>query len=190
MPDQDSEIENSVLDSQFVAEWPTAGSPVDDESELAELRRALAEAQPRLDAFAALEALAEEQSTTPEAVAIQASIELLEAEQAEVREELERVQVERDEVVAEHGTVVDELAEMLEELESIRADAVRLLGEKAELELKVEALRNDVSASFASPRSSGPSTLDSAQADDEATAFDRFFDADVEEDKARAWMLE
>lgn len=207
MPDEQTQASEEVMSSAS----GVAG-------EFDELRRELAEAQPRLAAFAALEALAEEQGTTPEAIAIQASIEVLQSEEAERRDQLatleaaildadkerrrnveardelieeqEKVRAELVIVLDEHTSVVDQMAEMIDELESIRADAIRLLGEKAELELKVEALRNEADALSGDvarlPRQRPVIESD----DDEATAFDRFFEAEVEEDKSRAWMLE
>jgi DNA repair exonuclease SbcCD ATPase subunit len=183
-----------------------------------ELRRQLDEAAPRLEAFAQLEALAEAQNTTPEAMATQASIDVLKVEEAERRAELQELEdcidrlrsdtqqhVEerdmlikqqdelRDEIVIvldEHTSIVDQMAEMIDELESIRADAVRLLGEKASLELKVEALRNEVAALGGDVARRSELESELLVDDDEASAFDKFFEAEVVEDKARAWMLE
>jgi chromosome segregation ATPase len=178
---------------------------------IAELRQQLADAAPRLEAFARLESLADAQGETPEALAIQATLDLLAAEESELRTKLEHVRAAkqqhveerdmlikqrdeiRDEIVIvldEHTAIVEQMAEMIEELESIRADAVRLLGEKATLEMKVEALRNEVSALGGEvARRSGLETV-LPDDDDEATAFDKFFEAEVVQDKARAWMLE
>ena len=185
---------------------------------ISELQRRLAEAAPRLEAFAQLEALAEERNETPEAVALQASIDGLKIEEFERRAELRALEdaaerlsgdnqrhVEeremlikqhdeiRDEIVIaldEHTTIVDQMAEMIDELESIRADAVRLLGEKANLEMKVEALRNEVAALGGEVGRRAEMESDLVVDDDEASAFDKFFEAEVVEDKARAWMLE
>ena len=185
---------------------------------VADLQRQLAEAAPRLEAFAQLEAIAESQGETPESVALQASLDVLMVEESDRRAELQELEdsieklqavnqrhVEerdmlikqqdeiRDEIVIildEHTTIVDQMAEMIDELESIRADAVRLLGEKATLEMKVEALRNEVSAlgGEATRRAEFETVIGSDE--DEASAFDKFFEAEVVEDKARAWMLE
>lgn len=220
MADQDFDSEFLAFDAKnsttTQSEAPFASG---DDAELANLRRELALAKPRLEAFTLLEELADAQGTTPAALAAQASIDVLQAEESEKRSDLEGMEAAvraadaerqkhveerdmlikqedeiRDEIVIvldEHTTIVDQMAEMIEELESIRADAVRLLGEKANLEMKVEALRNEVGAmgSSAGRRSAD---LDSSMEtdDDEATAFDRFFEAEVVEDKARAWMLE
>ncbi len=189
-----------------------------DDAAVADLRRELAEAKPRLEAFARLEEIADAQGTTPEAIAAQASIDVLQAEEAKKRSELEDLEAAmraaaaerqesvedhdmlikqrdeiRDEIVIvldEHTSIVDQMAEMIEELESIRGDAVRLLGEKATLEMKVEALRNEVGAlgGDVARRTEFGTSIESDE--DEATAFDRFFEAEVVEDKARAWMLE
>lgn len=170
-----------------------------DDAELEHLRRELAEAKPRLDAFAQLEQLAEAQGTTPDAIAIQASIEVLNEEADVKRSEVERLQSEIDTaeadrqlVMDEHTAIVDQMAEMIHELESIRADAVRLLGEKATLEAKVEKLRAETDATAVAVhgerRSDSRAPIEADE--DEAVAFDRFFEADVVEDKARAWMLE
>lgn len=186
-----------------------------DHAELEALRRELDEARPRLAAFAALEEMAEAQGSTPEAIALQASIEMLESAEADKRAAVEQLEIaveateanrataaadvdelieQRDalraeivEVLDEHTGVMDQVAEMIDELESIRADAVRLLGEKATLEMKVEALRNEVDGFVVERRSESAGIIDD---DDEATAFDAFFEAEVVEDKARAWMLE
>ncbi len=99
----------------------------------------------------------------------------------------------RDEIVIvldEHTTIVDQMAEMIEELESIRADAVRLLGEKATLEMKVEALRNEVSALGGEVDRRAEFETVIGIDEEEASAFDKFFEAEIVEDKARAWMLE
>ncbi len=183
-----------------------------------DLRRQLEEAAPRLEAFAQLEELAEARGETPEAIALQASIDVLVAEEAyrrtaierltenlEALEEEQRTHVEerdmlikqkdeiRDEIVIvldEHTTIVDQMAEMIEELESIRADAVRLLGEKATLEMKVEALRNEVSALGGEVDRRAEFETVIGIDEEEASAFDKFFEAEIVEDKARAWMLE
>lgn len=185
---------------------------------MSDLRRQLEEAAPRLEAFSQLEALAEAQNETPEAVAIQASIDVLRVQEADRRAELQELEdcierlrsdnerhVEerdmlikqqdelRDEIVIvldEHTSIVEQMAEMIEELESIRADAIRLLGEKASLELKVEALRNEVAALGGEAATRTELEAELVIDDDEASAFDRFFEAEVVEDKARAWMLE
>lgn len=194
-----------------------------DDAELNRLRQEMADAKPRLEAFARLEELADAQGTTPEALALQASIDVYEAEETEKRskleameaalraataeaqshveerdmlvEELEEIRDETVIVLDEHTTIVEQMAEMLEELESIRVDAVRLLGEKATLEMKVEALRNEVSElggtaarQTVARRTEVGTSIESDE--DEAVAFDRFFEAEVVEDKARAWMLE
>ena len=184
----------------------------------ADLQRQLDEAAPRLEAFAQLEAMAEAQGETPEAIALQASLDVLKIEEDDRRAELQDLEdsiaklqvvnqqhVEerdmlikqqeeiRDEIVIvldEHTTIVDQMAEMIDELESIRADAIRLLGDSGTLEKKVEALRNEVSAlgGEADRRTEFESAIGSDE--DEASAFDKFFEAEVVEDKARAWMLE
>ncbi len=200
-----------VTDRSFCAEESATTEPATDDAAIAELRRELEEAAPRLEAFARLEELADSQGETAEALAIQASLGLMAAEEAERRATLDELRtvnqrhVEdrdmlikqqdelRDEIVIvldEHTAIVDQMAEMIDELESIRADAVRLLGEKATLEMKVEALRNEVSALGGElSRRSGFETVLGAD-EDEASAFDRFFEAEVVQDKARAWMLE
>lgn len=171
----------------------------DEVAELEELRRELADARPCLEAFAQLERLAEEQGTTPEAIAMQASMDVLTNQHQEKCSELEIIQeaidsaeADRQLVLDEHTAIVDQMAEMIEELESIRADAVRLLGEKATLEKKVKALRTEtdaVAVAVHGERRADDRVLIEVD-DDEAVAFDRFFEADVVEDKARAWMLE
>lgn len=220
MADQDFDTEYSASDTEDPATTEeTTASVSGDDAELADLRRELAQAGPRLEAFARLEELAEAQGTTPEALAVQASIDVLQTEESGKRSELEDLTVAirateaerqehveerdmlikqkdeiRDEIVIvldEHTTIVDQMAEMIDELESIRADAVRLLGEKANLEMKVEALRNEVGAMGSSATRRSTDLGSSMETDDdEATAFDRFFEAEVVEDKARAWMLE
>ena len=204
-----------MTDRSFGAEQSATTQPMSGvasgDAMIAELRRELAEAAPRLDAFARLESLAQAQGETPEAVAIQASLDLLAAEEAEQRADLDEIKsahqrhVEerdmlikqqdelRDEIVIvldEHTTIVDQMAEMIDELESIRADAVRLLGEKATLEMKVEALRNEANelGGEVARRSDFERVLGADE--DEASAFDRFFEAEVVQDKAPAWMLE
>lgn len=186
--------------------------------DVADLQRQLDAAAPRLEAFARLEAIAEAQGSTPEAVAAQASIDVLKVEESDRRAELleleeaiaqlqqanQRHVEERDMlikqkdeireeiviVLEEHTGIVDQMAEMIDELESIRADAVRLLGEKATLEAKVVELRKEVDLLDSAPtrRSSDPTSV--IEDEEEASAFDRFFEAEVVEDKARAWMLE
>ncbi len=183
-----------------------------------DLRRQLDDAAPRLEAFAHLEALAESRGETPEAIALQASIDVLIADEAERRAALAKLEAEladletdrrqhveerdmlmkqkdelRDEIVIvldEHTSIVDQMAEMIDELESIRADAVRLLGEKATLEMKVEALRNEVSALGGELTRRVEFETVIGSDDEEASAFDKFFEAEIVEDKARAWMLE
>lgn len=185
---------------------------------MSDLQRQLDEATPRLEALAQLEALAEAQHQTPEAVAIQASIDVLRVEEAECQAELQELEdcieglrsdkqrhVEerdmlikqrdelRDEIVIvldEHTGIVDQMAEMIDELESIRADAVRLLGEKATLEMKVDALRNEVAELGGEVARRSDFEAELLIDEDEASAFDKFFEAEVVEDKARAWMLE
>lgn len=220
MPDHDSGTESSAIDAEEpeTTEEVTAAASGDD-AELDDLRRELADARPRLEAFAVLEELADAQGTTPEAIALQASIDVLKAEEADKRSELEeldaavraadaerREHVEerdmlikqqeeiRDDIVIvldEHTGIVEQMAEMIEELESIRADAVRLLGEKAALERRVEELRDEVDAAGGETRRRTDVASEAMETDeDEASAFDRFFEAEVVEDKARAWMLE
>ena len=220
VPDHDLDTEFSAFDAEEpdTTEEETAPASGDD-AELSDLRRELADAQPRLEAFALLEELADAQGTTPEAIAIQASIDVLKAEESDKRSELEELEAAvraadaerqehveerdmlmkqeeelRDEIVIvldEHTGIVDQMAEMIEELESIRADAVRLLGEKATLEQRVEELRAEVGAAgHESRRRTDVETSAMETDEDEATAFDRFFEAEVVEDKARAWMLE
>lgn len=189
-----------------------------DDVDVADLRRELAEAKPRLEAFARLEELADAQGTTPEAIAIQASIDVLAGEESKRRDDLRKMEAAvvaadterrkhveerdmlikqedeiRDEIVIvldEHTSIVDQMAEMIEELESIRADAIRLLGEKSSLEMKVAALRGEVDqlSNGGNRRTDDVTSMETGS--DEATAFDRFFEAEVVEDKARAWMLE
>ena len=89
MPNQGFDPENSIFDAEDSE--PTEdviGLASGDDAELDALRQELAEAKPLLEAFAQLEALAEAQSTTPEAIAIQASIDVLEVEQSQRRSEL------------------------------------------------------------------------------------------------------
>lgn len=210
---------NEGIDAEFSATTESMVSATSgDDVDVVALRKELAEAQPRLDAFARLEELADAQGTTPDAIAIQASIDVLEAEEAKRRDDLRQMEAAivaadterrqhveerdmlikqqdelRDEIVIvldEHTSIVDQMAEMIEELESIRADAIRLMGEKASLEKKVEALRNQVgdAGHDARRRTDVETSLETDE--DEATAFDRFFEAEVVEDKARAWMLE
>ncbi len=218
MPDQGFDAEQSATTESSVTTESMVASASGDDADVADLRRELAEAKPRLEAFARLEEIADAQGTTPEAIAVQASIEVLQADEAEKRSELENLEAAmraaaaerqeyvedrdmlmkqqdeiRDEIVIvldEHTSIVDQMAEMIDELESIRADAVRLLGEKATLEMKVEALRNEVGAlgGDIARRTELGASIESDE--DEATAFDRFFEAEVVEDKARAWMLE
>lgn len=206
---------------------PMHASPVDGQAQLiARLQASLAAVQPRLEAFSKLEALARERRSTPEGVAVQVTIDVLEEERDELLEELlqlqatkkrqeedidmitEQRQIAQDEseiVVRDHAALVEETAELLDELDSIRADAVRLMGEKAALEEQLRALRSEVGAlsgeetdgepSVAAASDVSPPTpavsgvFDSSDEGDEAVAFDRFFDADVGTDKARAWML-
>ena len=203
-------------DDAMTTEVETAAASGD--VDVADLRRQLEAAAPRLEAFAQLEAIAEAQATTPEAVAAQASIDVLKVEEADRRAELRELEesiarlqqanqrhVEerdmlikqkeeiRDEIVIvldEHTMIVDQMAEMIDELESIRADAVRLLGEKAKLEARVQELRDEVGIIESSPSRRSTDLAAAIEDEEEATAFDRFFEAEVVEDKARAWMLE
>lgn len=210
---------NQGFDADFSATTESmVAATSGDDVDVAGLRRELAEAKPRLEAFARLEELADAQGSTPEAIAIQASIGVLEGEESNRRDDLRKMEAAvvaadterrkhveerdmlikqedeiRDEIVIvldEHTSIVDQMAEMIEELESIRADAIRLLGEKSSLEMKVAALRGQVDElSTGGNRRTGDDV--SMETDsDEATAFDRFFEAEVVEDKARAWMLE
>ena len=222
MPHQRSDSGLSAFDAEEAetTEEDTASASGDD-ALLSDLQRELAEAKPRLEAFALLEELADAQGTTPEAVAIQASIDVLAAEESEKRSELEALEAavqaadaerqkhveerdmlkeQQDElrddlviVLDEHTSIVDQMAEMIEELESIRADAIRLMGEKATLEQRVAELRDEVGASSGETRRRTDvqtTSLQTSDDDDEASAFDAFFEAEVVEDKARAWMLE
>ena len=222
MPHQRSDSGLSAFDAEEAetTEEDTASASGDD-ALLSDLQRELAEAKPRLEASALLEELADAQGTTPEAVAIQASIDVLAAEESEKRSELEALEAavqaadaerqkhveerdmlkeQQDElrddlviVLDEHTSIVDQMAEMIEELESIRADAIRLMGEKATLEQRVAELRDEVGASSGETRRRTDvqtTSLQTSDDDDEASAFDAFFEAEVVEDKARAWMLE
>jgi len=222
VPHQRSDSGLSAFDAEEAetTEEDTASASGDD-ALLSDLQRELAEAKPRLEAFALLEELADAQGTTPEAVAIQASIDVLAAEESEKRSELEALEAavqaadaerqkhveerdmlkeQQDElrddlviVLDEHTSIVDQMAEMIEELESIRADAIRLMGEKATLEQRVAELRDEVGASSGETRRRTDvqtTSLQTSDDDDEASAFDAFFEAEVVEDKARAWMLE
>lgn len=180
-----------ALASATNEESPVADSP---DAELAALRAELDDARPRLEAFAALEALAEEQNSTPEAIALQASLEMLESAVADAERERDQLIERRDtlrteivEAMDEHTEIVEQVAEMIDELEAIRADAVRLLGEKSTLEAKLEGLRGEVGELEVTHGDRAAAIVDDA---DEATAFDAFFEAEVVEDKARAWMLE
>jgi len=222
VPHQRSDSGLSAFDAEEAetTEEDTASASGDD-ALLSDLQRELAEAKPRLEASALLEELADAQGTTPEAVAIQASIDVLAAEESEKRSELEALEAavqaadaerqkhveerdmlkeQQDElrddlviVLDEHTSIVDQMAEMIEELESIRADAIRLMGEKATLEQRVAELRDEVGASSGETRRRTDvqtTSLQTSDDDDEASAFDAFFEAEVVEDKARAWMLE
>lgn len=210
---------NEGSDAEFSATTESMVSATSgDDVDVADLRRELAEAKPRLEAFARLEELADSQGTTPDAIAIQASIGVLEADEAKRRDDLRQMEAAivaadterrqhveerdmlmkqqdeiRDEIVIvldEHTSIVDQMAEMIEELESIRADAIRLLGEKASLEKTVEELRGQVGTVGHDARRRTDTDTSMETNEDEATAFDRFFEAEVVEDKARAWMLE
>jgi len=200
-----------VTDRSFGTEVSATTESVSGDATIAELQQQLADAAPRLEAFAHLESLADAQNETPEALAVRATLDLLAAEEADRRATLEELRAanlrhteERDALIAqhdevrneivtvldEHTAIVEQMAEMIEELESIRADAVRLLGEKATLEMKVEALRNEAGAlgGEVARRSDFESAL--GEDENEASAFDKFFEAEMHEDKARAWMLE
>ena len=220
MPDQSFDTAFSAFDAEDPATTEeVVTSTSGDDALLSDLQRELAAAKTRLDAFALLEELADAQGTTPEAIAIQASIDVLTAEESEKRSELEALEAAvraadterqkhveerdmliqqqeeiRDEIVIvldEHTSIVDQMAEMIEELESIRADAIRLLGEKASLEMRIEELRDEVGGAGSESRRRTDLEAPSMETDDdEATAFDRFLEAEVVEDKARAWMLE
>lgn len=210
---------NQGFDADFSATTESmVAATSGDDVDVADLRRELAEAKPRLEAFARLEELADAQGTTPEAIAIQASIDVLAGEESKRRDDLRKMEAAvvaadterrkhveerdmlikqedeiRDEIVIvldEHTSIVDQMAEMIEELESIRADAIRLLGEKSSLEMKVAALRGEVDqlSNGGNRRTDDVTSMETGS--DEATAFDRFFEAEVVEDKARAWMLE
>ncbi len=194
-------------------------SPAELEATVASLRRELAAAAPRLEAFDQLERMANDRGVTPETIALQAAIEGLDAERTQLASEVEQLAAdcdahkresqvlveEKEEITIlldgaqrDHADLVNELGELLDELDAIRSDAVRLLGEKAQLEMEVAALRNEV----AGLRSGGDDvvvsaptpTLDQATFDtiddpDEESAFDRFFHAEIGTDKARDWML-
>jgi len=220
MPDKSFDAAFSAFDAEDTATTEEVeASASGDDARLSDVERELAEAKPRLEAFARLEALAEAQGTTPEAIAIEASIDVLKTEETQKRSELEELEaavraveadrqkhmeecdmlinekeVIRDEIVIvldEHTGIVDQMAEMIDELEAIRADAIRLMGEKAALELKVEELRGEVGRAGSESRRRTDLESASMETDaDEATAFDAFFEAEVVEDKARAWMLE
>jgi DNA repair exonuclease SbcCD ATPase subunit len=220
VPEQSSDTGFSAFDAEEPATTAEGvASASGDDALLSDLQSELAAAKPRLEAFARLEELADAQGSTPEAIAIQASIDVLTAEESKKRSELEALEAAahaadaerqkhveerdmliqqreeiRDEIVIvldEHTSIVDQMAEMIEELESIRADAIRLLGEKASLEMRIEELRDEVGAAGSESRRRTDVETSSMQIDvDEATAFDRFFEAEIVEDKARAWMLE
>jgi len=220
VPDQGFDTDFSAFDAEESGtNEHDRGRASGEDARLVALEQELAHVKPRLEAFARLEELADAKGTTPEAIAIQASIDVLQAEESKKRSELEEMEAAmraadaqrqkhveerdmliqqqdeiRDELVIvldEHTSIVDQMAEMIEELESIRADAIRLLGEKASLEMRGEELRGEVGSAIGEARRRTDLDTSSMETnDDEATAFDRFFEAEVVEDKARAWMLE
>ncbi len=157
-----------------------AGGNLQQQShEIEQLRAQLAAEAPRLKAFTRLEALARERRSTPEAVAVQVTIDVLEIEQGELEGEVDRLAAMRTEyeseiamltrkreervldvevLAQEHADLAAEAAELLSELDSIRSDAVRLMGEKAALEIEVAALRTEaglLSGERSDRRSSG-----------------------------------
>lgn len=156
------------------SERETRLSEIDQHHEIEALREQLAEfeatfaaAAPRLAAFKRLEEIAAGKRTSPEAVAAEAAIEVLERDKAALdgeiseaeqrrdaaRRELaaalaehETQRVEHESLVERHGEVVTELTELLGEMESIRADAVRLVGEREQLGQELQSLRHECEA--------------------------------------------
>lgn len=134
---------------------------------LGQYEAAFASAAPRLAAFKQLEELAKSKGSTPEAVAIDASMSVLRDQEAELEHSIEKLntdrEVAREELSAtlrhkkevgdemtliqnEHDTLAYEVSELISEIESIRVDAIRLMKERSALQLEVEALRNERAA--------------------------------------------
>ncbi len=102
-------------------------------------------------------------------------------------------------IETEHGALASEVSELMAEIESIRLDAIRLMKERENLKLEIEALRNERDIAVAdgdtitvTPGSVAPGSDVSFSADDDEggdDAFNRFFEAETGDDKARDWML-
>ena len=140
-----------------------------EQGEVAELRAQIAEyervfksAAPRLAAFRRLEEIAREQRVTPEAIAAEAAIDLLERERKALTEQVGKLEQARDELEKdvvimlnkkkaeveiiddlkiENHDIHMEVGAILDELASLREDTVRLMSERSDLELHVRALR-------------------------------------------------
>ncbi len=128
---------------------------------------ALRSAAPRLAAFKRLEQLARSEGTTPEAIASQASVEVMKREKDALVTLLAGLATERDQLKGEVAMLLinkteaskaveglrtrhEELhlgvAELIEDLGRIRGEAARLVAEKGALSAEVEALRTEVLA--------------------------------------------
>ncbi len=128
---------------------------------------ALRSAAPRLAAFKRLEQLARAEGTSPDAIASQASVEVMKREKDALVTLLAGLATERDQLKGEVAMLLinkteaskavdglrtkhDELnlgvAELVEDLGRIRGEAARLVAERAALSSEVEALRAEVRA--------------------------------------------
>lgn len=183
------------------------------ESMVARLRQRLELAAPRLEAFERLEHLARERRSTPEAVAVQVTIDVLEEERGDLEAEIEEFRVQKAALQAENETILaeresalddvaearaeyerlaDQVSELIDEIESIRSDAVRLMGEKAALDVRVGEFHREIADLSEQRDAVAPKTsnaIEQSDDPDEEHAFDKFFQAEHGKDKARAWML-
>ncbi len=160
-------FDDNSTDHEMSGDNSTGARAPEDVARIAELERQLADAVPILDAFARLENLARERRTTPEAVAVQVTIDVLEEEAQELKDatdlleqekrrhqgdvelltkKRDAISVEIDGLEVRHGSLATDVGELIGDIDAIRADAGRLMAEKGELELKLEALRNEVEA--------------------------------------------
>lgn len=152
-------------------------------AQIAEYERIFKSAAPRLAAFRRLEEIAREKKTTPEAVAAEAAVDLLNRESESLAAQVVRFQEERDELEREVAMllgkkeaeieIIDDLkienhdihmevGEILDELTLLREDAVRLMSERSDLELHIRALRLEL-AHLEKRRADGASEVDRSE---------------------------
>lgn len=200
------------------------GDDLDDlRVRLAEHERLWAAAADRLDAFARLEALAEAEATTPEALARRAAVAQadarlarLEAEAAaagatcdqatrrlgDLEREIDRLQAEHRRCSADLDLVEGELAALLQSRDQRGQEIAELTQSRDELYIEVAELLEGLEdlhregalppppTASAAIRASTLSDADRLDfADDDSSAFQQFFSADIEHDKSREWIL-